>query len=196
MFVLSKTNLRINDTNPKNDELFNFRVCSIYSCRRYVCKGCVSTHKIIWWRWGKSGWENMQFIQRCVSPSYQFEDAQELWYVHDSLHTQQGYPLSSYHMVCNSPQSLCSPSLLRFPELSFPDAGPPHYSPFHHLSGSWFMTGYFQSQAEAAEPASCLSPGKTLWPSVQSLRFSSAYHKSQGLRYLLFFWPFFVLLVM
>ena len=32
----------------------------------------------------------MQCIQRCVSLSCQFEDARELWYVRDSLHTEQG----------------------------------------------------------------------------------------------------------
>lgn len=61
------------------------------------------------------------------------------------------------------------------------------FNPFHYLSGSRFMDVYFQSQPETAKLASCLSLGKTLWPSVQLLRFSTAHHKGQLLHYLLLF---------
>lgn len=104
-----------------------------------------------------------------------------------AAHGQSTVVLSGPNTVCYSPQSLCSPLLLCFTELSFPDAGPLLFGPFHHLSGSRFMDVPFQSQPGTAELASRLSPGKTLWPSVQSLRFSTAYHKDQLLHYLSLF---------
>lgn len=98
---------KINDTNPKRDELVNFRVYSIYSCHRDVHKGCVSTHRIIWLRWRKSSQESTQLIQSFMSLPWQFEITKKLWYVHDSLQTAI---LSSWdlHTVCYSPESLLS----------------------------------------------------------------------------------------
>lgn len=64
---------KINDSNPKRDELFDFRVYSIYSCHREVHKEYVSTQRIIWLRWGKSSQESMQLVPSCMSLSCQFE---------------------------------------------------------------------------------------------------------------------------
>lgn len=165
-----------------------FRVYSIYSCHRYVYKGCVSPRNITW-------------LDEEDQARKTYRSFRIAWHCAANLSTgrscgmsvtvcrQKCHPLEPYVTVSYFPWSLCFLLAPLHHSAFFPWCQPSPFWPFSPRVWIQIYGRFLPASAWDCWASRIHSPASLPGLQSQLLRFSTAHHKSQLLHQLLWFPP-------